>query len=101
MQRSQEEQSAEHNSLLDGDYDEKEAAQAFQQALSEWRKENTDPKPPSTPQATNKSLTYRRPTQLGSQRPKGVVVSPVHTPSKRRILLPPAGRGGLLVYCKR
>ena len=79
------ESSKPENSLLDGDYDEKEAAQSFQQALAEWRKENTDPKPkspaPSSARNVNR-VSGRKPTQLGTKQPTAPVASPVHTPSE-------------------
>lgn len=86
-----EKESAQENSLLDGEYDEKEAAQSFQQALAEWRKENTDSD--SVVVTSNRSikqvsfqkptqLVTQKPTQLGTKKPNVQIVSPVHTPSK-------------------
>ncbi|XP_067945291.1 uncharacterized protein [Watersipora subatra] len=76
QQKDIEEESGQ-SSLLDGDYNEKEAAQSFQQALAEWRKENTDPKPSPTVTSTR---NLKKPTLFGSNEPNIQTVSPVHTP---------------------
>jgi len=69
------------NSLLDGEYNENEAAQSFQQALAEWRKENTDPSP-IKPTVLTSSKESKQPSARPTQRPSNTVVSPVSTPSK-------------------
>ena len=85
-------QDSKGGSLLDGEYDEREAANSFQQALAEWRKENTDPEPeisrsralkPTQLSARSSAANSNR-GSLGTKKPNVRIVSPVTTPSKCR-----------------
>ena len=83
-------QDSKGGSLLDGEYDEREAANSFQQALAEWRKENTDTEPEiSSSQALKPNQLSARSSaansnrgSLGTKKPNVRIVSPVTTPSK-------------------